>query len=385
MEYYDISKIYKANKAFNIICGMRTAGKTYGWKMLALAQFPEFDFELTDNLITEGYYTKQNQKFIYVRRQKEDIRLTAGVLFTDIVNDYNKNNGTDYYIEHMANKFYLMQFDVEKNKAVRVRHIGYSLYIKLGETFKSSSYDDANLLVHEEALTSNYNKYLDHEVDDFIDLINTCFRLRKGNRVFLIGNVSSIVNPYFDAWKIKNINIGITIHSYYNKLLSKTMEIAVEYTQPPDIKKTAQDNEFLGLASDKYLNYNIANATKDDEKVNVKAKMCVRAPIIKFDYDDHMFFVSRISYNHKKLYISQKVPYFYATNPKRNVQTLIIKRQRRDNFYLSYTTQKGAGRFLTPSIFDYLRLHYINDNVLFDNYQTRVRFELFLKRHKFMS
>ena len=67
MEYYDISKIYKANKAFNIICGMRTAGKTYGWKMLALAQFPEFDFELTDNLITEGYYTKQNQKFIYVR------------------------------------------------------------------------------------------------------------------------------------------------------------------------------------------------------------------------------------------------------------------------------------------------------------------------------
>lgn len=384
MEYYDIRPIYKQQKAFNIICGMRSAGKTYGWKMLALAQFPEFDFAETDELIEQGYYVKQSAKFIYVRRQKEDVKLTAGSLFTDIVNNYNKENGTEYYIEHMANKFYLMAYDSEKGKSVRIRHIGYSLYIKLGEAFKSSSYDDANLLVHEEALTSDYRKYLQNEVDDFIDLINTSFRLRKGNRVFLIGNVASLVNPYFDAWKIRNIYVGITIHSYYNDVLSKTMEIAVEYTQPPDVKKSAKDNEFLGLASKKYLNYNIADATKDDESVNVKRRMNVRIPMLQFDFDEYMFYIGIIHEKHKRLYIAQKPPYFYANNPKQNINTLVLKRHNYSKFYNKYTTKKGRGRFLPPSIFDKLRLQYINDNILFDNYQTRVRFELFLTRHKFM-
>lgn len=383
MEYYDISNIYKAGTSFNIVTGMRTAGKTFAWKTLALAQFPEFDFDVTDKLISEGYFKKEGKLFIYVRRIKETVRATAPSLFTDIINLYNKENGTQYYIEHKSNKFYLMRYDEEKEKIIRVRQIGYSMYISNGEVLKSASYDDANLLVHEEALTSDYRKYLPNEVDDFIDIINTCFRLRSGNKVFLIGNVTSIINPYFDAWKIKNVSNGLTIHKYYNKLINKTISIAVEFTQPPDVKQKAKNNDFIGLASEEYVQYNIGDATKDDTEINVKRLKTVKHPFFSFKVDNYAFYVSRIKNGRKKLFISFKPMPFYGINPKKNVNTMaLVTKSKR--YYIAYDTLRGDGIFFSPKYYNYLREMYLNDCILFSQYQCRVRLENFLKTYRYL-
>ena len=91
MKYYDIVPILKENCKLNMIFGARSAGKTYAWKQLFLAEFTEFK-EFRNPLIKKGieknYFS--DKQFVYIRRTREELRLTAKYLFTDILNNFNK-------------------------------------------------------------------------------------------------------------------------------------------------------------------------------------------------------------------------------------------------------------------------------------------------------
>lgn len=174
--YYSSNKIDTYQRLFNFIVGLRGVGKTY---------------HFTEKSIETGIKTKK-PSFVWVRRMKADIDAIKGTWMNDVEHLF-----PDYFIETESYGIYA------RSKKNNERYcIGFFIALSDYIRAKSRPYPYVQYIIFDEFLVED-GKYLPNETDKFLNLCDSIIRNRENCKVYLIGNASSMLNPYFDMFNIK--------------------------------------------------------------------------------------------------------------------------------------------------------------------------------------
>ena len=138
---------------------------------------------------------------------------------------------------------------------------GFSIPLSVANILKSSTYDNVDTIIFDEFIIDKGNyHYLQNEVIQLLDVIETVARLRD-IRVIFLGNAISITNPYFTFFNLtlpynsdikiaKRDNKGnpLIVINYIKNLKYREVKKASRFGQLIDgteYGKYAIDNEFL--------------------------------------------------------------------------------------------------------------------------------------------
>lgn len=234
-EYYDGSRALSYNTAFIFVIGNRTAGKSFYWKHYAVQRF-----------------IKYGEKFIYIRRYKNDLKKVAKNFFNDIAFKF-----PDHKLEYKNGEYY-----------IDGKQAGIKMALNEGEQNKSNSLPEYCTIIFDEFLNKK-ERYIGGkngiaEVEDCIDLYLTVARgegeyFRPNVRFVFISNAMSIINPYFLYWGIdrriqKNTKflkqengLGWVLELYVNEQAKEALKNskAGDLTRGTQYEKYAFENEFL--------------------------------------------------------------------------------------------------------------------------------------------
>ena len=218
-KYYNISNILKTDAPWMMLLGQRSNGKSYQVKQTAL----------------ENAY-KNNMKFIYLRRWKEDVRQKAVTSYFEDMNIEKITNKEYNCITTYNGSMYFAKKDSE-DKVVSKKEIGRYCSLNEAERYKSQVFKDYKYIIYEEFITDSV--YLANEPTILQQFVSTVARDKKVT-VFLVGNTLSRVCPYFNEWCLDGVlrqKIG-TIEIYHHHVKDKIIDIAVEYCGEVDINNT---------------------------------------------------------------------------------------------------------------------------------------------------
>lgn len=163
MAYLSTSKILSYNAALNFIVLKRGIGKSFGFKMKCI-----------DN------YLNGKGKFIWLRRTKEEIKITRDKFLTDIAEKY-----PDHVLQVKGYTVYCDGAPCGDLIALS-RTIGH----------KSAARNDVYTLVYDEFIPqSGYCKYIPDEPTVFASFLTSVFRDRPIH-AYCLGNMESTVTPY---------------------------------------------------------------------------------------------------------------------------------------------------------------------------------------------
>lgn len=218
--YWDIQPSLTYNALLNFIVGSRGCGKTYGLKKFVIKRF-----------------LRNKEKFIYVRRFKEEItgKLCAK-FFDDIANEYPDNEftviNTSFYIDG--------------------EHCGEAMCLSGQKLLKGIPFPEVRTIIFDEfILDSGVYRYLKGEVESFLEMLETVARLRDDVRVYLLSNALSVTNPYFLYFNIAP--------PPPNSIICNN-DILIENTAPPEYVEAKLATRFGKLISGtKYGDYAISN------------------------------------------------------------------------------------------------------------------------------
>ena len=237
--YFSYDKLISRNAFLNFVIAERGVGKT----------FNAIKFAITD-------YIKNNHEFIFVRRYKTELDKACSSFFKDL-----QANG---YFDDLA-------LTVEKDKGIYRFEmdgatIGYGVALTTAPILKSSAFPNVkNVFFDEFLICGSAYRYLRDEVTQFLELIETIGRLRD-IRVFLMGNASTITNPYFAYFEL-----SLPYNSEYK--MFKDGLICVNYVKNPEYRKAKRESRF-GKLIDKtdYGDYAIDNKFLFDNKDFIQKK-----------------------------------------------------------------------------------------------------------------
>lgn len=228
-KYYNLKKILSCNADYNLIIGERSNGKTYG---------------VLKHCIEE--YTKNKNKFVYIRRWKEDIIGKRGdVIFTALIqnNEISKLTNGEYTNAILqGGKFYFANYD-DKLKKFIISSDYFCHLVSLSdmEHDKSLSFSGVTNIVFDEFLTRRY--YLKDEFMIFMNVLSTIIRDRKDVKIFMLGNTVNKYCPYFTelGLNIDNLKQGnIDIYHYGDSELT----LAIEYCDDGNKQKKDSNKYF---------------------------------------------------------------------------------------------------------------------------------------------
>lgn len=175
--FYNPQKLLSYNGFFNFVIGERGVGKSYGMKLFNAKRFINF-----------------GEEFAYVRRYATEVAdaTMSGktpIFWKQLANEeiYQKHKFTN-----SADTFYI-------DKKV----CGYAIPLSTANIKKSVSFDKVKTIVFDEFILDDggYYNYLNNEVYQFLDLVETVGRMRD-IRVIFLGNAISQSNPYFDYFNL---------------------------------------------------------------------------------------------------------------------------------------------------------------------------------------
>ena len=224
--YYSYSKLLSYNAMFNFIIGERGVGKTFGAKQYVINRF-----------------LKRGEQFVYLRRYKTELKESAG--------DTGKFFGqlADYYPEN--------NFKVSGQKLMCGKKVmGYALPLSVANILKSTSFNKVTTIIFDEfIIDKGCYHYLQNEVEQLLDLVETIARLRDV-KVFFLGNAISITNPYFTYFNLtlpynsefKTFKDGLIIVNYIKNLEYREVKHKSKFgriIEGTNYSKYAIDNEFL--------------------------------------------------------------------------------------------------------------------------------------------
>lgn len=226
-KHYDLSPILAKKAHYYLLYGERSNGKSYAVKRRFI----------------EGAYKNDNEKFVYMRRWREDIMYNRAEKYWD---DMETDDEGNHRIEEITNgeytcialfrgDYYLANRD-ENGKKIRGKKVG-SVVVLSGDTHeKSNVFVGYYRIVFEEMITKN--GYLGDEVSTFMSMVSTILRRREGE-IFLIGNTLTKACPYFREWELFHVPkqpIGtIDMYHYRTGDIDRetgeeiVIDIAVEY------------------------------------------------------------------------------------------------------------------------------------------------------------
>lgn len=233
--YYDYSKVFSYNAMMIYIIGERGVGKTYGATKFVLNRF-----------INHG------EEFIYLRRYKSELKTSVPKFFDSLIKN---NEFKNHNLVSKNNKFYCDD-----------KICGYPIALSTSNILKSTSFDNVKTIVFDEfILDKGTYHYLQNEVIQLLDIIETIGRLRD-IRIIFLGNAISITNPYFTYFDL-SLPYNSDIKTFRDGL------ILVNYIKNDEYRKVKKSSRFGKLIEGtSYSKYAIDNEFLRDSKSFIKKK-----------------------------------------------------------------------------------------------------------------
>lgn len=177
--WYDKQQLLSYNKLLNFVLSNRGGGKTFHFTKWAIDDFK-----------------KTKKQTIWVRRYGTELTDSEkGILVNDRFIDAVKKEGLFPDDELTIEGSTLLV-----NGEVAIIFVALSTSRQL----KSVNFPYVNKIIFDEFIVhEGRNGYLKSEVELFLDLVETVFRLRDDGRVVLLANSITIVNPYFLFFNLK--------------------------------------------------------------------------------------------------------------------------------------------------------------------------------------
>ena len=209
--YYNFDKLFSFNFLVAFVITERGLGKTFGSKVAMLKKF-----------------LKTGEQFIYIRRYKTELDSALATFWSDL-----QSNGffEDYDLRVKKSKM-LTEFTCNGEVC------GYAVPLSTANILKSTAFPKVKTIIFDEFLIDDAGvyKYLKNEVNLVLDLMETVFRLRDGQIIFL-GNAISITNPYFAYWDLE-----LPYNSEFKTF--KDGMIVVNYARNENYRKAKKESRF---------------------------------------------------------------------------------------------------------------------------------------------
>lgn len=172
-DWYSLDRIMSHDTVYKIIIGEKGNGKTYSVKKYLLEDFKKF-----------------GRKFLVLRQTHNCItRKKAGKFFKDM-----KNLITDMFDGEIIYKTESGFTLINGNGA---EHIGYITSIQDYIIEKGIPFNEYDNIIFDEFINP---RYLTDEISQFVEMISTICRERKGVKIFMCGNTISKYCPYFELF-----------------------------------------------------------------------------------------------------------------------------------------------------------------------------------------
>lgn len=316
--FYDYQKVMSYNALLNFIIGERGVGKTYGAIKYVINRF-----------------LKYGEEFIYLRRYKTELRSSVPKFFDAI----NANNEYENKLYVKNNLFYCDD-----------KICGYPISLSTSNILKSTSFAKVKTIIFDEfILDKGCYHYLQNEVTQLLDIIETIARLRD-IRVLFLGNAISITNPYFAYFNL-SLPYKSDIKTFKDGL------ILVNYIKNENYRSVKKASNFGKLIEGtSYGNYAIDNEFLRDSKAFIKKKS-EKAKFFFILTIDNKNYGVWCDYMEGNIYISNQYdpncPVMFALNSKDHNEKTQLIRAKASPFF--------------KSIIDHYRLA----KLFFDNQQLK--------------
>ena len=306
--YLDFNKPLTYNAFLTFIITERGLGKSYGAKKFVAKRF-----------------IKKGKQFVYLRRYKTELKKAMN------------NNG---FFKQIENDEELKDYKFSNTKdtmSIDGQICGYAIPLSVANILKSSTYDNVDTIIFDEFLLDKGNyHYLQNEVEQLLDVIETVARLRN-IRVIFLGNAISITNPYFEFFNITlPYNSEVKICKKDNK---GNPLIVVYYARNQKYRDVKKATRFGQLISDtEYGKYAIDNNFLRDSKYFIRKKtklakfyftlkLCGKNLGIWCDYKEGLMFVSN-DYD-------PKCPIIFSINYEDHDERTLLVRARTSPWFKS--------------------------------------------------
>lgn len=300
--FYNYQRVLSFNALLTFIIGERGVGKSYGAKKFVAKRF-----------------INKNKQFVYIRRYKTELKeamIKNGnpIFFEQIIKDEDLKNHV------LTNKNDTMYIDKKL--------CGFAIPLSTANILKSSSYDNVDTIIFDEFIIDKGSyHYLQNEVEQLLDVIETVGRLRD-IRVIFLGNAISITNPYFTYF-----NLSLPYKSDI-KIVKKDNKgnplIVINYIKNINYRKIKKQSRFGQLIENtEYGKYAIDNIFLRDSKSFIRKKSKNSKFYFILSLNNH-FYGIWCDYKDGLMFISNDIdpncPVVFSINPNdHNEKTLLIK------------------------------------------------------------
>jgi hypothetical protein len=187
--YYSFAKILSYNATYNFVPGGRGIGKTYGAKDKGIA-------DAIKSGIANGF--DNCDQFIYLRRYKEELQMSADTFFADIAHKF-----PDWDFRRVGFEAQISPAGDREVKRRVWKTIGYFVALSVAQKFKSVAFPRVKLIIYDEfIIEKGVTHYLPNEAIAFNNFYSTVDRWKDKTRVIFIANSVAITNPFFIHYKI---------------------------------------------------------------------------------------------------------------------------------------------------------------------------------------
>jgi len=184
LDYYNFDKLLSFNAIFMFLIGARGLGKTYGAK---------------EKAIVKAIRTRGGDQFMYVRRYKDELRMSRDTFFADIVHMFPQ-----WEFRHQGMEAQMSHVDEKGNKNREWITIGFFIPLSIAQSIKSVAFPKVKVIIFDEfIIEKGKSQYLPNEAKAFQNLYSTVDRWQDKTRVLFLANSVSIMNPYFIEYDIK--------------------------------------------------------------------------------------------------------------------------------------------------------------------------------------
>lgn len=262
--YYNIAGLLSQRCVFNFVIGNRGGGKTFGGKKLVINRF-----------------RRSGAQFVWVRRYRTEID-TLSDFWADIRPFFPEleltQKGQELYINGEL--------------------AGFLIALSTSMQLKSVAFPNVKTVIMDEFIIDKGRiNYLRNEVHVFMELFETIARMRSNVTAIFFGNAISIVNPYFDFFKVtpelgrrytkKN---GICIEFYFNE----------EYIAKKESTAFGQL-----IKSTSYGEYNMRNKFLRDSDSFIESRpVTANAKLFQFIFDGERYALWQ-DYKYQRFYIDR--------------------------------------------------------------------------------
>ncbi len=329
-KFYDLRPILKKDKPINVICGVRSNGKTYALKNYVLDKF-----------------FKDGKQFVWIRGTEDETTNASDTWLFDM-DPYLLKLPQDIIVRTNSKHVYIKN---GKDKEI----IGHFITLSTQYKYKSASFPKVDTIIYDEMLKSRW--YRKAEVNDLRELINTVQRFRSGVKLFLLSNSLSFNNPYFESMGIKKFSKGITILDG-TKAIEYCDELSIELA-----KESKKGIAFLfGKRDDEYNNYATKGTFLMDNNTFVMKYEGIK--MFKYNLEVGNDIVGLWLTKNKKLYFSKSI------NPTGKTYTL-FKQDLGENIVI--TKEHNLGQSWLSSLY--------TNNIIFETLKIKQHILMYIKQH----